>query len=319
MIEQFLEFFSLNEHEGVLKSEEFQFGEVSIPVTAGIPRFTSTGSYSSGNFERLRTEHATLQLDSKNGTQDRRNTILKRTNWPAEYFRGKTVLECGCGAGPDTEVLLAMGAKVVAVDLAGLDVASANLGQRPELCLVQASIADLPLKEQCFDIVFCHRVIMHTPDPRATLDHILRFVKPEGAVFVHSYSRDFFQMARWKYLMRPFTKRMAPERLYQAVKTAAPMMFRITNRLNKTRLGRRLSWHAVPFLNYSQKPEFSEMTDTALLEYAVHDTFDALSPPYDNPLSTRDFERAAHKHLKRPWEVVKGSAITLLRSRIACS
>nr|WP_255536573.1 class I SAM-dependent methyltransferase [Pacificimonas pallii] len=296
-----------------------RFGEHSVSLEAGIPRFTPGSSYSHGNFERLRTEHATLQLDSKNGTSDRRNTILKRTGWPVEYFRGKTVLECGCGAGPDTEILLSMGAKVVAVDLAGVDVAAANLGQRPELCLVQASIADLPFKAQSFDIVFCHRVIMHTPDPKGILDHILRFVKPEGAVFVHSYSRDLFQMARWKYAMRPLTKRIDPERLYRFIESAAPTMFRITEALNKSKVGKRISWHFVPFMNYSQKPELMQMTDETLLEYAIHDTFDALSPPYDNPLSVADFETAARKHLKAPWEIVRGSAITYLRSRLARS
>ncbi|MHB9881291.1 class I SAM-dependent methyltransferase [Pacificimonas sp. ICDLI1SI03] len=317
MFKEFITYFRLNGHAGQIKSNELIFDDVVIPLEDGIPRFIQGGSYSAGNFEKLRTAHATLQLDSRNGTTDRYDTILRRTGWSPDFFKGKTVLECGCGAGPDTEILLAMGAKVVAVDLAGLDVARANLGDRPDLCLVQASIADLPLLPHSFDIVFCHRVIMHTPDPKVTLDHILRFVKPDGAVFVHSYSRDIFQMARWKYVLRPLTKRMSPERLYRMIHRAAPVMFRLTQVLNRSRLGRRISWHFLPFLNYSAKPEFSGMSDVAMLEYAVHDTFDALSPPYDSPLSERDFKEAADMHLKGDWEVETGSAITLLRSRVA--
>jgi hypothetical protein len=59
------------------------------------------------------------------------------------------------------------------------------------------------------------------------------------------------------------------------------------------------------------------MSDVAMLEYAVHNTFDALSPPYDSPLSERDFKEAADMHLKGDWEVETGSAITLQRSRVA--
>ena len=60
------------------------------------------------------------------------------------------VLECGCGVGPDTEVLLALGARVIAVDLSGLDIARDNLGLCDNLCMVQADITDLPLKKMAF-------------------------------------------------------------------------------------------------------------------------------------------------------------------------
>jgi SAM-dependent methyltransferase len=67
------------------------------------------------------------------------------------------VLECGCGAGPDTEILLKLGARVVSVDLAGVDVAQNNLGEQESLCLEQASIENLPFNTASFDIVFCHK------------------------------------------------------------------------------------------------------------------------------------------------------------------
>ena len=71
----------------------------------------------------LREKHAKLQMDSVNKTNHRRDTILERTNWPKSFFKDKLILECGCGAGPDTEVLLSLGAKVISVDIAGLDFA----------------------------------------------------------------------------------------------------------------------------------------------------------------------------------------------------
>ena len=99
-----------------------------IPIENLIPRFTPNQSYSIGNFSRLRDKFAELQFDSKNNTTDRLNTILERTQWKKDFFKDKLILECGCGAGPDTEILLKLGAKVIAVDIAGLDIAQKNLG-----------------------------------------------------------------------------------------------------------------------------------------------------------------------------------------------
>ncbi len=107
--------------------QSLQFRDSAYPITDGIVRLISDVSYSDGNFSKLREEHSTLQLDSRNGTNDRHATMLERSGWSPEFFRNKTVLECGCGAGPDTEVLLDFGARVVAVDLA-VDVARRNIG-----------------------------------------------------------------------------------------------------------------------------------------------------------------------------------------------
>lgn len=286
----------------------------SIPVRDGIPRFSPDTSYSSGNFSVLRERHATLQLDSVNGTTDRMQTFLNRTGWSEQDVKGKLVLECGCGAGPDTEILLALGARVVAVDLAGVDVAQTNLGQRPELCLLQASIDSLPFKPASFDIVFCHRVIMHTPNPPAVMDHILGFVKPGGKAFVHSYSRDFFQMFRWKYPLRLITKRMNPERLYRMIEKCTPLLFPLTKAMNSNRYLRRLCWHFVPYINHRHQLKYQDLTDEQMRELAVHETFDALSPQYDNPLSTKIMSEIASRHLDVPFEIIHGRAFVVMRT-----
>lgn len=285
-----------------------------VPVRNGIPRFTPDESYSSGNFSKLRELHATLQLDSRNGTQDRLNTLLDRTQWPEGYLRDKLVLECGCGAGPDTEILLKLGARVVAVDLAGTDIASANLGDHPNLCLIQASIDQLPFKRGAFDVVFCHRVIMHTPDPEGVLEHILQFVKPTGDAFVHSYSRDLFQMFRWKYLLRPITRRMNPDVLYRLIDVSTPVLYPLTKWLNRNRLSRRFCWICVPYINHQHQPKFAGKSDEEMKALAIHETFDALSPRYDTPLSIQAMVEVARKHLGVPFETFHGRAYVLLRT-----
>jgi len=292
-----------------------------IPFVNGILRFTPNISYSTGNFARLREDHSKLQLDSVNGTQDRLDTILSRTNWPPDFFRGKLLLECGCGAGPDAEILRSLGAKVVSVDIAGVDVSKENLGSKEDCEIVQASIVDLPFKKQCFDIVWCHRVLQHTPNPPETLKHILSFVKDDGAVFVHSYSKTFSQLFSWKYAMRPITKRMDPERLYKWVGAWVPAAYKLTNFLHRIppdKLGEilfKIAYYLVPIRNYRFNPEFSDKSDEYVLEYAVHDTFDALSPKFDAPMSVKNIRVIAKSYLKQEFEVIE-TGVTLLRTKV---
>lgn len=315
MLVEFSKLFQIDElPTRCVDANYLDFGQLKIPIRNSIPRFTPDESYSKGNFSLLRQKHATLQLDSVNGTIDRRDTILTRTGWPAEFWQGKIVLECGTGAGADTEWLLRWGAKVVSVDLVGADVAKRNLGAAEALCLIQASITRLPLRPKSFDVVFCHRVLQHTPDPAATLSHILSFVKPDGHVFVHSYARTFFQMFRWKYALRPITTRMDPELLYRIIKRAAPVLFSVTSVLNGTLPGRYLSHVFIPFHNYGHQARFLGKSKEWIMEYGVHDTFDALSPPYDRPISAKRMDAIAAAMCSRKYEIVRSRGFSVLRT-----
>jgi len=284
-----------------------------------IARFSPDVSYSTGNFSMLREKHAQLQLDSVNGTNNRLETILKRTNWPRNYFKDKLILECGCGAGPDTEILLDLGAKVLSVDIAGLEITFNNLGRNPKLQLLQASLLDLPLNKNHFDIVFCHRVLQHTPKPELVLSEILSYVKIGGGVFIHSYAKSLMQMVRWKYFLRPLTKRISPTLLYNMIKTSAPFYYLITNKLHVAgKIGRAINYFIIPFMNYRYVDSFKEKQDEWIIEYGIHDTFDALSPKYDIPLSVKKFKKIAKEVLadKRiTYEFIETKGITLLRNK----
>lgn len=314
MITRFESFFEYNGLAASLAADYLDFGGHQVPIRNGIARFTPDSSYGTGNFSRLRDRHPKLQLDSYNLTTDRFDTILARTNWPQSFFKDKTVLECGCGVGPDTEILLSLGSRVLAVDLTNLDTALSNLGQNKNLCFVQADIADLPLKQHSFDIVFCHRVLQHTPDPSHTLRHILQFVKPDGAVFVHSYAKTFFQMCTWKYALRPITTRMNSEDLYNLIESYAPSAYAITNRIAKLPKGHMINHFLFPFRNHSNHDKLRTLSDDQLIEYGIHDTFDSLSPRYDKPLSGRTIQGIAQEMLSTPFEVIEQRTITLLRT-----
>jgi len=312
----FVDLFEYKGRSASFDGENLLFGDERIIVTNGIPRFTPDQDYAKGNFSLLREKHPLLQLDSHNGTNHRYDTVLSRTNWPIDFFKDKVVLECGCGVGADTEILVKLGCKVIAIDLAGSDIAKKNLEDNQNVLFVQGSILDIPFRKYSFDIVFCHRVIQHTPNPDKTLDHILQFVKDDGAVFVHSYARSSYQMLRWKYALRPITKMVNGVKLYHMIEKNSKFLFRITNALNKSRFGRTFCWIFVPFLNYRSVEVFNNKPDNFIIEYGIHDTFDALSPAYDRPMKPENMELIAKKHLKRPFELKRARTVTLLRTII---
>jgi len=311
--EDFLAYFERNGEPFTVQGSCLVSGRDRIPIVRGVPRFTPDVRYAE-NFALQWQRHSSLQLDSETGSDDRYDTILSRTGWPPEFFQGKTVLECGCGVGPDTEVLLQLGCKVISVDLAAVDIAKQNNKDNPNVQFVQASITDLPLKKKSFDVVYCHRVLQHTPNPEQTLSHILQFVKDDGAVFVHSYARTFFQCCRWKYVLLPITRRVRPTTLYGIIARCAKPLFHFTNLTNRFKVGRAFNWFFVPFLNYGHLPRYRNMTSQAIIEHGILNTFDALSPRYDKPIRASAMRKIAAASLKKPFEVVTDRTITLLRT-----
>jgi len=215
--------------------------------------------------------------------------------------------------------LLKLGASVVSIDIAGTDVCKANIKDARNSIIFQGSILNLPFKKKSFDIVWCHRVLQNTPSPHKVLDHILQFVKNEGAVFVHSYSMRPRQILSWKYALRPLTRNMDSEKLYRLVERFVPRLFKITNNLRTIKpdkLGRLLfaiAYQIIPIRNYRFQPQFKDKSNEFIIEYAIHDTLDCLSPKYDRPLSHYGFRKIAKRHLKGKYEIIE-QYCTLLRS-----
>src|SRR5687768_13118023 len=88
-----------------------------FPMRNGIPRFVGKSNYAD-SFGAQWKKYRLTQLDSYVGfpiTHDRARRCIGGELWA--QLRGKDVLECGCGAGRFTEVLLLQGAHVTSVDL----------------------------------------------------------------------------------------------------------------------------------------------------------------------------------------------------------
>jgi SAM-dependent methyltransferase len=108
-----------------------------------------------------------------------------------EFFRGKTVLEGGCGKGRHTALAAEFGASdVVAIDLSeAAEVAYANTGQHPAVHIVQADLNHPPVR-QAFDYAFSVGVLHHLPEPERGFQALVSRIKPGGHISAWVYGRE---------------------------------------------------------------------------------------------------------------------------------
>lgn len=253
----------------------------SFPVIAFVPRFVPSENYAS-SFGLQWNRFRKTQLDSHTGQPISRNRFLRQTAW--HDLSGKWVLDAGCGAGRFAEVALSLGATLVAVDYSlAVDACWKNLGDHPNLHVVQADIYKLPFKAEQFDFVYSLGVLQHTPDVRRAFMGLPALLKPGGCLVVDLYLRGLGSLLHPKRWLRPISRRIKPDRLFEIVERWAPALLSISRTVGRIPLIGRYLRRLIPVANYQGVYPLSE---ELLLEWAVLDTYDWLSPRYDHPQTT---------------------------------
>ena len=198
---------------------------LNFPIINYIPRFVKSNNYSlSFGYEWLK--YGKLRSDRYNNTSLIRKTILKRTGWTEGHLKDKLLLECGCGAGNDTEVLLDLGANVISFDYSNsVEIALENNKSNSNSLILQADIYKIPLKKEIFDIIYCHRVIQHTPNPEAAFYSIVKNIEKNCEIFLHSYDFCVWDLFHYKYILRPLTKRINHRKTHILLKIIGPIFF----------------------------------------------------------------------------------------------
>jgi SAM-dependent methyltransferase len=260
----------------------------SAPIRDGIPRYIDELDYVESFGEQWK-RYRRVQLDSATGKGLSRDRLFRGTGWTPEELAGDLVLEVGCGAGRFTEVLLSTGARVVAVDASSaVDACRETCGDDWNLALVQADLFALPFKPGSFDRVFCYGVLQHTPNPELAFRALVQQVRPGGLIAADVYRHQQF-VDRWstKRVWRPLTTRMPRDRLRRIIEWYVPRWLPIDNRLKSVpHLGRFLV-AVVPCWN---PRGLFELTWDEEVAWTILDTFDALSPRYDQPQSLESVE-----------------------------
>ncbi|TSC59237.1 MAG: 2-polyprenyl-3-methyl-5-hydroxy-6-metoxy-1,4-benzoquinol methylase [Candidatus Peregrinibacteria bacterium Greene0416_19] len=256
-------------------------------ICNGIPRFVQDDGYTE-NFGLQWNRYRLVQLDSRNGTHISRDRFHEGTGWRTDELAGKRVLEVGCGAGRFTEILLAAGAEVIAMDYSSaVDACAANHWPHPRLHILQADVFRLPIAPSSVEYVFCYGVLQHTPDPERAFRCLLPPLRPGGKIAADVYrrwvpSRRRPLPDRWqsKFLYRWLTKRLPPSLLRGIAEWYVPLWFPIDNAMRRIPVLRRIVPLLVPCWNYTG---ILPLSREQLVQWAILDTFDALSARYDFP------------------------------------
>lgn len=122
-----------------------------------------------------------------------------------EEFKGKKVLDCGCGGGQHLNFIAPYCKSAVGVDLNTSELARRNNINNKNVKLIEADIATMKLKDQ-YDLIYSIGVLHHTKCPRESFNNIAKFVKKGGKliVWVYSYEGNFLNRTLLEFLKKIF-------------------------------------------------------------------------------------------------------------------
>jgi ubiquinone/menaquinone biosynthesis C-methylase UbiE/uncharacterized protein YbaR (Trm112 family) len=266
---------------------------IEYPVIGGVPRFVPRENYASG-FGLEWTKHARTQYDSYSGLKVSEQRFLGETHWPREQ-PGEVILEVGSGSGRFTEQAANTGATVVSLDFSyAVDANYASNGARRNVLIVQADVFAMPFRPGTFDRLFCFGMLQHTPSPRRAFQALPRVLRSGGALCADIYKVSLMRtVLQTKYWVRPFTRRMNPDRLYARVRSWVDFMWPLAQVIRRLPKGYAINWRLL-VADYSVLGLEGEM----LKEWSYLDTFDMLAPRYDKPATLQTFRRwAVEAHL----------------------
>jgi len=256
-------------------------------IVNGVPRFCNQNNYSD-SFAFQWNNFRLTQLDLHAHVKQSEERFYAETGWKSAELGKDKVLEVGSGAGRFTEVFL----RTTTGDLHSIDYSSAveanrlnnlNYGRRLKLC--QASIYEIPYPDGQFDKVFCLGVLQHTPAFKDAIRSLVRKTRIGGEIVV-----DFYPIKGWytkihaKYLLRPITKRLPKFLLLRLIRWNIAWLSVVFELLCALRLG--LLTRFLPITDLRNLPV--GLSQNQRHEWAILDTFDGLSPEFDNPQRVRD-------------------------------
>lgn len=199
------------------------------------------------------------------------------------FFKGKLVLDAGCGFGRFCHFAHEFGAEVVGLDLSGaVETAYKNNRGNPLVHIIQGNIYELPLRKQ-FDLIYCLGVIQHLPKKEEGFRALARLRNKNTTLFVWVYGKRY-DIYRLIDIMRPVTTRM-PHKLLSAFcylpATLQVLLFNVPYWILKRIPPLKETVTKIPYHRYAEYP----------FRHNVADWFDRLSVPLTAYFSREDLEK----------------------------
>jgi SAM-dependent methyltransferase len=239
-----------------------------FPSVRGVLRFVDAHNYAR-SFGYQWQQFARTQLWPEFAERN----LQRKTGLRKEDFRGKLVLDVGCGMGRFADVATRWGARVIGIDLsAAAEVAARNLAGRDFVAL-QADLFALPFLPESFDCIYSVGVLHHTPDCETAFKNLPQYLKPGGSIGVWLYS-GYNNWYRFSDFYRKLTHRLSISKLHAFLRVAVPFFYWVDRGLRAVPLiGRPLAGlvHHIFPVNLSPSPELR-----------ILDTLDWYSPKYQS-------------------------------------
>jgi SAM-dependent methyltransferase len=261
-----------------------------FPIIHGVARISEIENYTK-SFGWQWNIFDKIQLDREyDGQEISKKRFFAETGWNVSNLAEKNILEVGSGAGRFSKVILEYTqANLYSIDYS--DAVTANYKNNSSIApdrfhLFQASIYEMPFHDNAFDKVFCFGVLQHTPDFNASVEALIKKVKPGGEVIV-----DFYPIKGWwtkihaKYMLRPLTKKISHENLFRMIDGNIDWLIKLSNFL--TNIGLGLLTRFLPIVDLRTIPT-EGINKTEYREWIVLDTFDMFSPEYDHPQTIKN-------------------------------
>lgn len=208
-------------NDGILRCNQCK---AQFSIKDYIPRFVPPENYAD-SFGFQWNIHANTQIDTYSGINMSRARFFDVTGWPQD-LREEKILEAGCGAGRFTQIAAETGAEIYSFDYSNaIEANMRNNTAHDNINFFQADIFHIPLQQASIDRIFCFGMLQHCPDPRKAFMSLIPFLKPGGNIVIDIYDLTLRAFVNPKYWLRPFTKRLPPEKLYALVEKVVSKIF----------------------------------------------------------------------------------------------
>lgn len=210
------------------------------------------------------------------------------------FFKGKYVLDAGCGMGRFLKLGAEFGSReIIGVDLShSVEAAYSNTRTLPNAHVVQADIFALPFVNK-FDYIFSVGVLHHLSDPQKGFSHLAKLLKEDGRIsaWVYGKENNGWVICLLSPLRKYVTSRLPKAMLYRTSQCLGLVLYAclklIYKPVNESRLGFELK-HVLPYNDYLY---YSSRLDYPSLVSVV---FDHLVPELAAYISREEFQSWFH-------------------------
>ena len=275
--------------EGVLRCKKCS---KEYPIINSIARFVPQSNYAD-SFGYEWNMHKNTQYDDVSGINLSEKRFFEETRWEKIPKQDKVVLEAGCGGGRFTQHALRSAGEnglVISFDYSN-SVDASVLRNKPSknLLVLQASLLELPIRENIVDRCFCFGVLQFTPSSKKSIQSLVNILKVGGEFVCDHFPITKNTPFNTRYWIRPITTKIPHKTLYSFGKKYIDFMwpvFKFNRRVFSPKRANRINWRLLI-------PDYTSvgLSEEKLKEWAYLDFFNMLSPKYDRPIRMKTLHR----------------------------